>query len=143
MQKKGGKMKLTQEEFDLLLRVYLDDTIILKRKERRLTNDTIIGIAEKLLSNKLKSIREDLIFIDKIKNMDINNITYEDILSFIGKRWVLRKGKKGEDKVVRVLKDVSEEIQAYVEDKYLDSLHKYKALLEKIVNQTEDIKGGK
>ena len=143
MQKKGGKMKLTQEEFDLLLRVYLDDTIILKRKERRLTNDTIIGIAEKLLSNKLKSIREDLIFIDKIKNMDINNITYEDILSFIGKRWVLRKGKKGENKVVRVIKDVSEEIQGYVEDKYLDSLHKYKALLEKIVNQAEDIKGGK
>ena len=136
-------MKLTQEEFDLLLRVYLDDTIILKRKERRLTNDTIIGIAEKLLSNNLKSIREDLIFIDKIKNMDINNITYEDILSFIGKRWVLRKGKKGENKVVRVIKDVSEEIQGYVEDKYLDSLHKYKALLEKVVNQAKDIKGGK
>ena len=136
-------MKLTQEEFDLLLRVYLDDTIILKRKEKELTNDTIIGIAEKHLNNKLKSIREDLIFIDKIKNMDINNISYEDILSFVGKRWVLRKGKKGEDKVVRVLKDVSEEIQAYVEDKYLDSLHKYKALLEKIVNQAEDIKGGK
>ncbi len=136
-------MKLTQEEFDLLLRVYLDDTIILKRKERKLTNEAIIEIAEKHLSNKLKSISGDLIFIDKIKNMDINNISYEDILSFVGKRWVLRKGKKGEDKVVRVLKDVSEEIQAYVEDKYLDSLHKYKALLEKIVNQTEDIKGGK
>ncbi len=42
-------MKLTQEEFDLLLRVYLDDTIILKRKEKELTNDTIIGIAEKHL----------------------------------------------------------------------------------------------
>ncbi len=136
-------MKLTQEEFDLLLRVYLDDTIILKRKEKELTNDTIIGIAEKHLNNKWKSIREDLIFIDKIKNMDINNISYEDILSFVGKRWVLRKGKKGEDKVVRVLKDVSEEIQGYAEDKYLDSLHKYKALLEKIVNQAEDIKGGK
>ena len=136
-------MKLTQEEFDLLLRVYLDDTIILKRKERKLTNEAIIEIAEKHLSNKLKSISGDLIFIDKIKNMDINNISYEDILSFVGKRWVLRKGKKGEDKVVRVLKDVSEEIQAYVEDKYLDSLHKYKALLEKIVNQAEDIKGGK
>ena len=136
-------MKLTQEEFDLLLRVYLDDTIILKRKEKELTNDTIIEIAEKHLNNKLKSIREDLIFIDKIKNMDINNISYEDILSFVGKRWLFQKGKKGENKVVRVLKDVSEEIQGYVEDKYLDSLHKYKALLEKIVNQAEDIKGGK
>ena len=69
-------MKLTQEEFDLLLRVYLDDTIILKRKERKLTNEAIIEIAEKHLSNKLKSISGDLIFIDKIKNMDINNITY-------------------------------------------------------------------
>ena len=133
-------MKLTQEEFDLLLRVYLDDTIILKRKERKLTNEAIIEIAEKHLSNKLKSISGDLIFIDKIKNMDINNISYEDILSFVGKRWVLRKGKKGEDKVVRVLKDVSEEIQGYAEDKYLDSLYKYKALLEKIANQTKEAK---
>ena len=136
-------MKLTQEEFDLLLRVYLDDTIILKRKEKELTNEAIIEIAEKHLNNKLKNIREDLIFIDKIKNMDINNISYEDILSFVGKRWLFQKGKKGENKVVRVLKDVSEEIQGYAEDKYLDSLHKYKALLEKIVNQAEDIKGGK
>ncbi len=133
-------MKLTQEEFDLLLRVYLDDTIILKRKERKLTNEANIEIAEKHLSNKLKSISGDLIFIDKIKNMDINNISYEDILSFVGKRWVLRKGKKGEDKVVRVLKDVSEEIQGYAEDKYLDSLYKYKALLEKIANQTKEAK---
>jgi len=136
-------MKLTQEEFDLLLRVYLDDTIILKRKEKELTNEAIIEIAEKHLNNKLKNIREDLIFIDKIKNMDINNISYEDILSFVGKRWLFQKGKKGENKVVRVLKDVSEEIQGYVEDKYLDSLYKYKALLEKIVKQAEDIKGGK
>ena len=62
-------MKLTQEEFDLLLRVYLDDTIILKRKERKLTNEAIIEIAEKHLSNKLKSISGDLIFIDKIKKV--------------------------------------------------------------------------
>ena len=132
-------MKLTQEEFDLLLRVYLDDAIILKTKEKKLDNDAIIEIAEKHLNNKLKSIREDLIFIDKIKNMDINNISYEDILSFIGKRWLFQKGKKGENKVDIVLKDVAAEIQGYAEDKYLDSLYKYKALLEKIANQAEDM----
>ncbi len=133
-------MKLTQEEFDLLLRVYLDDTIILKSKEKKLTNDLLIEIAENHLSNKLKSIREDLIFIDKIKGMNIDDISYEDILSFIGKRWLFQKGKKGENKVDRVLKDVSEEIQGYAEDKYLDSLYKYKALLEKIANQTKEAK---
>ena len=136
-------MKLTNEEFHLLTQYWVSRRVFFRDETLNQPVDKLIEIAKEHINDKLEMAKKSLSFADKIKDMDINNISYEDILSFVGKRWVLRKGKKGEDKVVRVLKDVSEEIQGYAEDKYLDSLHKYKALLEKIVNQTEDIKGGK
>jgi hypothetical protein len=86
----------------------------------------------------LKNIRKTLIFIDKIKAIDIDNVSDEDILSFIGNHWSLYRKKKID--VTDVLKDVSEEIQGYADDKYLHSLNKYKALLEKIANQTKEAK---
>ncbi len=131
-------MKLTQEEFDLLLRIYLDNTMSLMRKEKEMSNDVLIRIEEKHLNDKLKNIRKTLIFIDKIKAIDIDNVSDEDILSFIGNHWSLYRKKKID--VTDVLKDVSEEIQGYADDKYLHSLNKYKALLEKIANQTKEAK---
>ena len=130
-------MKITQEEFDLLLRKWISHNVILEYKESKLDNDKLIKFVQGILQHGLKQIREALNFSEKIKDMDINNMSEEDIENFayhvLYSNAIYRNSKsvKSPMRISNLLKRVSRELIAFDDGFYIKNLKTLKSLLER------------
>jgi hypothetical protein len=130
-------MKITQEEFDLLLRKWISHNVILEYKESKLDNDKLIKIVQDALQHRLKQIKEALNFSEKIKGIDINHMSEEDIENLayhaLYSNAIVRNSKsfKSRMRISNLVKRVSEELIAFDDDFYVNNLKTLKSLLER------------
>lgn len=130
-------MKITKEEFDLLLRKWISHNVILRHKESKLDNDKLIKIVQDALQHRLKQIKEALNFSEKIKGIDINHMSEEDIENLayhaLYSNAIVRNSKsfKSRMRISNLVKRVSEELIAFDDDFYVNNLKTLKSLLER------------
>ena len=135
-------MKLTNEEFRLLTQYWVSRRVFFRDETLNQPVDKLIEIAKEHINDKLEMAKKSLSFADKIKDMDINNMSEKDILSLLDSE----RGRFEEDNITtiaEVIQDTTERIKEYEENPRLLYFKSLRDLLEKIVNQAEDIKGGK
>ena len=135
-------MKLTNEEFRLLTQYWVSRRVFFRIETLNQPVDKLIEIAKEHINDKLEMAKKSLSFADKIKDMDINNMSEKDILSLLDSE----RGRFEEDNITtiaEVIQDTTERIKEYEENPRLLYFKSLRDLLEKIVNQAEDIKGGK
>ena len=135
-------MKLTNEEFHLLTQYWVSRRVFFRIETLNQPVDKLIEIAKEHINDKLEMAKKSLSFADKIKDMDINNMSEKDILSLLDSE----RGRFEEDNITtiaEVIQDTTERIKEYEENPRLLYFKSLRDLLEKIVNQAEDIKGGK
>ncbi len=135
-------MKLTNEEFHLLTQYWVSRRVFFRDETLNQPVDKLIEIAKEHINDKLEMAKKSLSFADKIKDMDINNMSEKDILSLLDSE----RGRFEEDNITtiaEVIQDTTERIKEYEENPRLLYFKSLRDLLEKIVNQAEDIKGGK
>ena len=124
-------MKLTQEEFHSLIQYWVSNRIFFRDETLNKPVDKLIEITKEKLNDTMESIKKSLSFADKIKDMDIDNISQKDILSFLDSQYgKLEKAKI--TTIAEVIQDTTERIKEYEEDKHLLYLKSLRDLLEKI-----------
>ena len=124
-------MKLTKAEFHSLIQYWVSSRIFFRDKTLNEPVDKLIEITKEKLNESMGSIKKSLSFADKIKDMDIDNISQKDILSFLDSQYgKLEKAKI--TTIAEVIQDTTERIKEYEEDKHLLYLKSLRDLLEKI-----------
>ena len=124
-------MKLTKEEFHSLIQYWVSNRIFFRDETLNKPVDKLIEITKEKLNDTMESIKKSLSFADKIKDMDIDNISQKDILSFLDSQYgKLEKAKI--TTIAEVIQDTTERIKEYEEDKHLLYLKSLRDLLEKI-----------
>ena len=124
-------MKLTKEEFHSLIQYWVSNRIFFRDETLNKPVDKLIEITKEKLNDTMESIKKSLSFADKIKDMDIDNISQKDILSFLDSQY----GKLEKAKITTiadVIKDTNEDIKEYEENPRLLYLKSLRDLLEKI-----------
>ena len=135
-------MKLTNEEFHLLTQYWVSRRVFFRDETLNQPVDKLIEIAKEHINDKLEMAKKSLSFADKIKDMDINNMSEKDILSLLDSE----RGRFEKDNITtiaEVIQETTERIKEYEENPRLLYFKSLRDLLEKVVNQTKDIKGGK
>ncbi len=135
-------MKLTKEEFHSLIQYWVSNRIFFRDETLNKPVDKLIEITKEKLNESMESIKKSLSFADKIKDMDIDNISQKDILSLLDSE----RGRFEKDNITtiaEVIQETTERIKEYEENPRLLYFKSLRDLLEKVVNQTKDIKGGK
>ena len=124
-------MKLTNEEFHLLTQYWVSRRVFFRDETLNQPVDKLIEIAKEHINDKLEMAKKSLSFADKIKDMDINNMSEKDILSLLDSE----RGRFEEDNITtiaEVIQDTTERIKEYEENPRLLYLKSLRDLLEKI-----------
>jgi NurA-like 5'-3' nuclease len=124
-------MKLTKAEFHSLIQYWVSSRIFFRDKTLNEPVDKLIEITKEKLNESMESIKKSLSFADKIKDMDIDNMSEKDILSLLDSQY----GKLEKAKITTiadVIKDTNEDIKEYEENPRLLYLKSLRDLLEKI-----------
>ena len=124
-------MKLTNEEFHLLTQYWVSRRVFFRDETLNQPVDKLIEIAKEHINDKLEMAKKSLSFADKIKDMDIDNMSEKDILSLLDSQY----GKLEKAKITTiadVIKDTNEDIKEYEENPRLLYLKSLRDLLEKI-----------
>ena len=124
-------MKLTKAEFHSLIQYWVSNRIFFRDETLNKPVDKLIEITKEKLNESMESIKKSLSFADKIKDMDIDNMSEKDILSLLDSQY----GKLEKAKITTiadVIKDTNEDIKEYEENPRLLYLKSLRDLLEKI-----------
>ncbi len=124
-------MKLTKAEFHSLIQYWVSSRIFFRDETLNKPVDKLIEITKEKLNESMESIKKSLSFADKIKDMDIDNMSEKDILSLLDSQY----GKLEKAKITTiadVIKDTNEDIKEYEENPRLLYLKSLRDLLEKI-----------
>jgi DNA-directed RNA polymerase subunit F len=124
-------MKLTNEEFHLLTQYWVSRRVFFRDETLNQPVDKLIEIAKEHINDKLEMAKKSLSFADKIKDMDINNMSEKDILSLLDSE----RGRFEEDNITtiaEVIQDTTERIKEYEENPRLLYFKSLRDLLEKI-----------
>ena len=124
-------MKLTNEEFHLLTQYWVSRRVFFRDETLNQPVDKLIEIAKEHINDKLEMAKKSSSFADKIKDMDINNMSEKDILSLLDSE----RGRFEEDNITtiaEVIQDTTERIKEYEENPRLLYFKSLRDLLEKI-----------
>ena len=124
-------MKLTKAEFHSFIQYWVSSRICFRDETLNKPVDKLIEITKEKLNESMESIKKSLSFADKIKDMDIDNMSEKDILSLLDSQY----GKLEKAKITTiadVIKDTNEDIKEYEENPRLLYLKSLRDLLEKI-----------
>ena len=124
-------MKLTKAEFHSLIQYWVSSRIFFRDKTLNEPVDKLIEITKEKLNESMESIKKSLSFADKIKDIDIDNISQKDILSLLDSE----RGRFEEDNITtiaEVIQDTTERIKEYEENPRLLYFKSLRDLLEKI-----------